>query len=118
MTVTLYHNPACGTSRAVLAMIEDAGVTPEVVLYLKAPPSRDTLAQLAATSGQPVRMLLREKGDLYEKLGLAASTVSDDTILDAIAAHPELLNRPVVTSPLGTRICRPKELVLEILPKS
>ncbi|OUI80663.1 arsenate reductase (glutaredoxin) [Acetobacter orientalis] len=117
MQVTLYHNPACGTSRTVLGMIRDAGIEPEIILYLKTPPSRETLQQLAQKSGQPVRTLLRQKGELYEKLGLADETVSDAAILDAIATHPELLNRPVVVSPLGTRVCRPKELVLDILPK-
>ena len=117
MQVTLYHNPACGTSRNVLALIRDAGIEPEIVLYLKTPPSRSTLAQLAQQSGQPTRTLLRQKGELYEKLGLADETLSDDSILDAIATHPELLNRPVVVSPLGTRVCRPKELVLDILPQ-
>ncbi|BBC80557.1 arsenate reductase (glutaredoxin) [Acetobacter orientalis] len=117
MQVTLYHNPACGTSRTVLGIIRDAGIEPEIILYLKTPPSRETLQQLAQQSGQPVRTLLRQKGELYEKLGLADETVSDAAILDAIATHPELLNRPVVVSPLGTRVCRPKELVLDILPK-
>lgn len=117
MQVTLYHNPACGTSRNVLAMIRDAGIEPDIILYLKTPPTRSTLAHLVKKSGQPARTFLRTKGDLYEKLGLADETLSDDAILDAIAAHPELLNRPVVVSPLGTRVCRPKELVLDILPQ-
>ncbi|MCI1437351.1 arsenate reductase (glutaredoxin) [Acetobacter indonesiensis] len=117
MTVTLYHNPACGTSRNVLAMIEEAGITPDIVLYLKTPPSREKLAELAKLTGGPVRDLLRQKGTLYEELNLADESVTDDAILDAIAAHPELLNRPVVVSPLGARVCRPKERVLDVLPK-
>lgn len=118
MQVTLYHNPACGTSRNVLAILRDAGIEPEIILYLKTPPTRETLADIAQQSGQPVRTLLRQKGELYEKLGLADEAITDAHILDAISAHPELLNRPVVITPLGARVCRPKELVLDILPKT
>lgn len=117
MTVTIYHNPACGTSRTVLGMIQDAGITPEIVLYLKTPPSREKLEELVKQTGLTPRGLLRQKGALHEELGLANEDISDEAILDAMAAHPELINRPIVVTPLGARLCRPKELVLEILPK-
>ena len=116
MTVTLYHNPACSTSRTVLGMIQDAGITPEIVLYLKTPPSRDKLKELVKQTGLTPRGLLRQKGALYEDLWLAREDVSDDAILDAMTAHPELINRPIVVTPLGARLCRPKELVFEVLP--
>ncbi len=114
MSVTIYHNPACGTSRNTLAMIRNAGIEPVVIEYLKTPPSRAELAALAKQAGG-ARALLREKEARATELGLNAD-VADDTILDAIAAHPLLLNRPVVVTPKGTRSCRPSEVVLELLP--
>ena len=114
-TVTIYHNPACGTSRNVLAMIRNAGIEPQVIEYLKTPPSRDTLRAIAAAVGG-VRALLREKGTPYGELGLGDPAKTDDELLDAMLAHPILLNRPVVVTPLGTRLCRPSETVLDILP--
>ncbi len=114
MSVTIYHNPACGTSRNTLAMIRNAGIEPVVIEYLKTPPSRAELAALAKQAGG-ARALLREKEARAAELGLNAD-VADDTILDAIAAHPLLLNRPVVVTPKGTRSCRPSEVVLELLP--
>ncbi|NNM57267.1 arsenate reductase (glutaredoxin) [Acidocella sp.] len=114
MSVTIYHNPACGTSRNTLAMIRNAGIEPVVIEYLKTPPSRAELAVLAEQAGG-ARALLREKEPRAAELGLNAG-VADDTILDAIAAHPLLLNRPVVVTPKGTKSCRPSEVVLELLP--
>ncbi len=114
MSVTIYHNPACGTSRNTLAMIRNAGIEPVVIEYLKTPPSRAELAALAKQAGG-ARALLREKEARAAELGLNAD-VADDTILDAIAAHPLLLNRPVVVTSKGTRSCRPSEVVLELLP--
>ncbi|WP_374600420.1 arsenate reductase (glutaredoxin) [Niveibacterium sp.] len=115
--VTIYHNPACGTSRNTLAMIRNAGIEPEVVLYLQTPPSRDTLLALIRDSGLAVRDVIRQKGTPYEELGLADPAVSDDALIDAMLAHPILINRPIVVTPLGTRLCRPSELVLDILPQ-
>ncbi|MBS0960201.1 MULTISPECIES: arsenate reductase (glutaredoxin) [Acetobacter] len=115
MTVTLYHNPACSTSRTVLNMIREAGTEPEIILYLKTPPTREQLNTMLATSNQPARTFVRPKGELYTSLNLADKSLSDESLLDAIAQHPELLNRPVVTTPLGTRVCRPKELLFEVL---
>jgi arsenate reductase (glutaredoxin) len=112
----IYHNPACGTSRNTLALIRAAGIEPLVIEYLKTPPGRDTIRALAAATGQPLRALLREKGTPYAELGLADPSLSDDQLLDAIAAHPILLNRPIVVTPLGTRLCRPSEAVLPLLP--
>ena len=116
MTLTLFHNPSCGTSRNVLALLRFAGLEPTVVEYLKTPPSKDRLIQLVAAMGIPVRALLREKGTPYAQLGLADPTWSDDQLLDFIGAHPVLLNRPIVETPLGTKLCRPSEAVLELLP--
>ena len=116
MTVTIFHNPTCGTSRNVLALIRHAGIAPEIVEYLKTPPTRETLARLVAAMGIPVRGLLREKGTPYAELGLDDPKRTDDELLDAIVQHPILMNRPVVVTPLGTRLCRPSETVLALLP--
>lgn len=115
MTVTIYHNPDCGTSRNTLAMIRQSGVEPTVVEYLKAPPSRDRIVELVSAAGMPLRDALRKKDTPYEDLGLSSADVTDDTLLDAIQAHPILLNRPFVETPIGTRLCRPSEVVLDIL---
>lgn len=115
MTVIIYHNPACGTSRNTLAMIRASGVEPEVVLYLKTPPDRATLADLAARSGVGVRGLLREKGTPYAELGLGDPALDDARLIDAMLAHPILINRPIVASPRGVRLCRPSERVLDLL---
>ncbi|MFG5119044.1 arsenate reductase (glutaredoxin) [Methylorubrum sp. POS3] len=114
--VVVYHNPACGTSRNTLAMIRNAGIEPHVVEYLKTPPHRALLWQLLARAGLTVRDALREKGTPYAELGLADPALTDDQLLDAIAAHPVLLNRPLVVSPKGVRLCRPSEAVLDLLP--
>ena len=114
--VTIYHNPACGTSRNVLGLIENAGVTPTVVLYLKTPPSRDQLVALIAKLGVPVRSILREKGTPFAELGLADPAKTDDELIDAIVAHPILMNRPIVVTEKGARLCRPSETVLDLLP--
>ena len=116
MTVTIYHNPACGTSRNVLAMIRASGVEPEVVEYLTAPPSRDLLKALIAAAGLSVRQALREKGTPYAELGLGDPSLTDDQLLDAMQAHPILINRPFVVTEKGVRLARPSEVVLEILP--
>lgn len=116
MDIVIYHNPACGTSRNTLALIRSVGIEPQVVDYLKTPPSRATVSELAARSGQPLRALLRQKGTPYAELGLDDPALSDDRLLDAIRAHPILLNRPIVASPLGVRLCRPSEAVLDLLP--
>jgi arsenate reductase len=114
--VVIYHNPDCGTSRNTLAMIRNAGIEPHVVEYLKTPPARALLKQLLARAGLSVRDVLREKGTPYAELGLGDPALSDDQLLDAIAAHPILLNRPLVVSPKGVRLCRPSEAVLDLLP--
>ncbi|MES2889103.1 MAG: arsenate reductase (glutaredoxin) [Pseudomonadota bacterium] len=116
MTITIYHNPACGTSRNVLALLRHAGIEPTVVEYLQAPPCKAKLQQLVAAMGLPVRALLREKGTPYQALNLADPSWTDDQLLDFIQQHPILMNRPVVETPLGTRLCRPSEAVLELLP--
>ncbi|MFT8711626.1 arsenate reductase (glutaredoxin) [Komagataeibacter rhaeticus] len=118
MSVTLYHNPACGTSRNVLAMIRAAGIEPVVVEYLKTPPTRAELDGLAARLVVPVRDLLRVRGTPYAELGLDDPALTDGQILDAIAAHPVLLNRPVVMTDQAARPCRPKEMLFEILPQA
>lgn len=115
-TVTIYHNPACGTSRNVLAMIRDAGIEPTVINYLKTPPSRAEIVALAAKMGIPLRDILREKGTPYAELDLGNPAASDDVILNAMAAHPILLNRPIVVTAKGAKLCRPKEEVLSLLP--
>lgn len=114
--ITIYHNPACGTSRNTLALIRNSGVEPEVIEYLKTPPSRETLQELLSSMSLPVRDLLRRKGTPYDELGLDDPTWSDEQLLDFVVEHPVLMNRPVVVTPLGTRLCRPSEEVLDILP--
>ena len=116
MDVIIYHNPECGTSRNTLAMIRNAGVEPHVIEYLKTPPSRDMLTQLIARMSIPVRALLREKGTPYAELGLGTTALSDEELLDAMMAHPILINRPIVVSPRGVKLCRPSEDVLDLLP--
>ncbi|MCZ8546670.1 arsenate reductase (glutaredoxin) [Mesorhizobium qingshengii] len=116
MTVTIYHNPACGTSRNTLAIIRQSGEEPEVIEYLKTPPSRQRLVELIAAMGMTPRALLREKGTPYAELGLADPKWTDDEILDFMLAHPILINRPIVVSPLGVVLARPSEKVLDILP--
>jgi len=114
--ITIFHNPQCGTSRNVLALIRHAGLEPRVVEYMSTPPSRDEIRALATAAGQPLRALLREKESVFSELGLADPALSDDALLDAIEQHPVLLNRPIVVTPLGTALCRPSEAVLELLP--
>jgi arsenate reductase len=116
MSVIIYHNPDCGTSRNTLAMIRNAGIEPEVIEYLKNPPDRDTLKSLIERAGLTVRAVLREKGTPYDELGLANESLTDTQLLDAMLTHPILINRPIVVTPLGVRLCRPSELVLDILP--
>lgn len=115
--ITIYHNPACGTSRNTLAMIRFSGETPTVIEYLLHPPTRDTLKALLAQMGLGVRDILREKGTPYAELGLGQAHWSDEQLFDAIEQHPILINRPIVISPLGVRLCRPSERVLELLPQ-
>lgn len=116
MTVTIYHNPACGTSRNVLAMIRQSGEEPEVIEYLKTPPSRAKLAELIAAMGITSRELLRKKGTPYDELGLDDPKWTDDELLGFMVEHPILINRPIVVTPKGTKLCRPSEVVLDILP--
>ena len=116
MTITIFHNPACGTSRNTLALIRNSGAEPTVIEYLKTPPTQARLQQLLASMGITARALLREKGTPYAELDLANPKWSDDELLDFMLAHPILINRPIVETPLGTRLCRPSELVLDILP--
>lgn len=116
MSVTIYHNPACGTSRNTLAMIRNASIEPRVIEYLTTPPDRATLRRLIADAGLTVREALRSKERLYAELGLDTPMLDDDALLDAMLAHPVLINRPFVVTPLGTRLCRPSERVLDILP--
>jgi arsenate reductase len=116
MDIVIYHNPDCGTSRNTLGLIRNAGVEPHVVEYLKTPPSRPMLERLIARMGIGVRALLREKGTPYRELGLADKTLTDAALLDAMMAHPILINRPIVVSPAGVRLCRPSEAVLDLLP--
>ena len=118
MDVTIYHNPDCGTSRNTLAMIRNAGIEPTVIEYLKTPPARDTLKTMIADAGLSVREAIREKGTPYDDLGLVDPALSDDQLLDAMLAHPILINRPFVVTPLGTRLARPSEVVLDILPET
>jgi arsenate reductase len=114
--VIIYHNPDCGTSRNTLAMIRNAGIEPHIIEYLKTPPSRVLLVQLLARAGISVREILREKGTPYAELGLSDTSLTDAQLLDAIEAHPVLMNRPIVVSALGVRLCRPSEAVLDIMP--
>ncbi len=116
MHVTIYHNPQCGTSRNVLAMIRNAGIEPEIVEYLKTPPDRARLERIIADAGLSVREALRERGTPYHELGLDDPALTDDQLLDAMLAHPILINRPFVVTERGTRLCRPSETVLDILP--
>jgi arsenate reductase len=115
-TITIFHNPACGTSRNTLAMIRNSGVEPVVVEYLKTPPGRAKLVELITAMRMPVRSLLRQKGTPYDELKLGDPKWTDDQLLDFMVAHPILMNRPIVVTPLGTRLCRPSEAVLGILP--
>ncbi|WP_127143286.1 arsenate reductase (glutaredoxin) [Pelagibacterium montanilacus] len=115
MTTTIYHNPACGTSRNTLAMIRQSGVEPEVILYLENPPDRATLVDLISRSGLGVRQAMRTKEPVFAELGLDAPETLDERLIDAMLAHPILINRPFVTTPKGVRQCRPSELVLDIL---
>jgi arsenate reductase len=114
---TIFHNPACGTSRNVLALIRNTGVEPTVVEYLKTPLDREKLLALLAQLGLPVRAVLRKKGTPFEELGLDNPALSDDALIEAIVAHPILLERPIVITPLGAKLCRPSEAVLDILPQ-
>ncbi|HET6308016.1 MAG TPA: arsenate reductase (glutaredoxin) [Rhodopila sp.] len=115
-TITIYHNPACGTSRNVLALIRNSGAEPRIVEYLKTPPGRAELAELIARMGVKVRDVLRRKGTPYDTLGLDDPGLTDEQLLDAMMAHPILINRPIVVTDKGVRLCRPSETVLEILP--
>ena len=116
-TITIYHNPDCGTSRNTLALIRNSGVEPTVVEYLKAPPGRAKLVELIADMGVAVRSVLRQKGTPYDELKLNDPTWTDDQLIDFMVQHPILMNRPIVVTPLGTRLCRPSEAVLDILPQ-
>jgi arsenate reductase len=117
MSVTIYHNPDCGTSRNTLAMIRQSGEEPEVIEYLKTPPSRERLVELIKAMGIPVRALLREKGTPYAELGLADPKWTDDELIDLMLKHPILINRPIVVTPKGVRLCRPSEAVLDLLER-
>jgi arsenate reductase len=114
--VTIYHNPNCGTSRNVLGLIRNAGIEPQIIEYLKTPPSREELVDLIRRAGLSVRDVLRQKGTPYDALGLGDPSLTDDQLLDAMMVHPILINRPIVVTPLGVRLCRPSEAVLNILP--
>ncbi|HDZ0568417.1 TPA: glutaredoxin-dependent arsenate reductase [Klebsiella quasipneumoniae] len=116
MSITIYHNPECGTSRNTLALIRNSGAEPTIIYYLETPPSRDELRQLIAALTIPVRALLRQNVEPYDALGLAEDRFTDDQLIDFMLQHPILINRPIVVTPRGTRLCRPSEVVLEILP--
>jgi arsenate reductase (glutaredoxin) len=116
MDVIIYHNPRCGTSRNTLGLIRNSGIEPHIIEYLKTPPSRALLRQLAARAGVPLRGLLRDKEPVFRELGLNKKEVREDKLLDALEAHPILLNRPIVVTPKGVRLCRPSELVIDLLP--
>jgi arsenate reductase len=115
--ITIYHNPQCGTSRKTLALIRNSGADPRVIHYLDTPPSRAELVALIAATGEPARALMRAKEAIYKELDLDKPKWSDDGLIDAMLAHPILINRPIVVTPLGTRLCRPSELVLDLLPQ-
>ena len=115
--ITIYHNSRCGTSRNTLAMIRNSGVEPDVIEYLKTPPTRETLVALIAAAGLGVRGIMRAKEALFTELGLGDPAKTDEALIDAMMAHPILINRPIVVTPLGTRLCRPSEVVLDILPQ-
>ena len=115
-SITIYHNPACGTSRTVLALIRNTGEEPTVVEYLKTPPDRATMKRLIHALGLPVREVLRRKGTPYDELGLDEPKWTDDQLIDFMLQHPSLMNRPIVVTPIATRLCRPSEVVLDILP--
>jgi len=114
--ITIYHNPACGTSRTTLGMIREAGFEPRVIEYLKDPPDRATLVAMIDAMGVPVRDVLRTKAEPYAELGLDDPSIGDEALIDAMLAHPILINRPIVVTPLGTRLCRPADLVRDLLP--
>jgi arsenate reductase len=116
MTITIYHNPDCGTSRNTLALIRNSGTEPEIIEYLKQPPGKEKLQALIAAMGIPARELLRKKGTPYEELGLDDGKWTDDELINFMVAHPVLMNRPVVVTAMGTKLCRPSEAVLDILP--
>lgn len=116
MDVIIYHNPRCGTSRTVLGLIRNAGVEPHIIEYLKTFPSRALLGELAARMGVPLHALLRDKEPVFRELGLSEKSLSDDALLDALEKHPILLNRPIVVTPKGVRLCRPAETVIDLLP--
>ncbi|WP_447335932.1 glutaredoxin-dependent arsenate reductase [Klebsiella quasipneumoniae] len=116
MSITIYHNPDCGTSRNTLALIRNSGAEPTIIYYLETPPSRDELRQMIAAMAIPVRALLRQNVEPYDALGLAEDRFTDDQLIDFMLQHPILINRPIVVTPRGTRLCRPSEVVLEILP--
>ena len=115
MKIQIYHNPKCGTSRNTLAMIEASGETPEIIEYLQTPPTRERLVELVAKMGRPPRALLRQKGTPYDELNLGDATLTDEQLIDAMMAHPSLINRPIVVTDKGVRLCRPSELVLDLL---
>lgn len=115
--ITIYHNPRCGTSRNTLAMIRNSGIEPTLIEYLKSPPTREQLVELIAAAGLGVRGIMRAKEALFTELGLADPAKTDEELIDAMMAHPILINRPLVVTPLGVRLCRPSELVLDILPQ-
>ena len=116
MDIIIYHNPACGTSRNTLALIRHLGIEPHVVEYLKTPPARALVADMVGRMGAPLRDVLRQKGTPYAELGLDDESLTDDQLLDAVEAHPVLLNRPIVVTPAGVKLCRPSEAVLDLLP--
>lgn len=116
MNITIYHNPACGTSRNTLALIRNAGIEPQIIEYIKSPPTREVLKKMIDEAGLTVRQAIREKGTPYGELGLDNPALTDDQLLDAMTAHPILINRPFVVTPHGVRLCRPSEIVLDILP--
>lgn len=117
MTIKIYHNPRCGTSRNTLALIKNSGENPEVIEYLNDPPSKETLKQLIQQIGKGVRAVIRSKEPVYSTLNMEDNNLSDDALIDLMLAHPILINRPIVVSPMGTKLCRPSEEVLDILPK-